>query len=64
MASVPRWVERELDDVPFSDMSDFVFIHDEDWAERRKSMSQTSGVNPGLYTNYKKKPSKAKPKGK
>lgn len=60
MASLPKWLEHEFDDVPFSDMRaiDAGF-------EKEFEVSQTSGCNPGLYTNYKKKAApKAKPKGK
>lgn len=63
MASLPRWVEREIEDTPFSDMRvvDPGFLTD----ESELNLSQTSGCNPGLYTNYKKKAApKAKPKGK
>jgi len=59
MASLPRWVERAIEDTPFSDMRavDAGF-------EREFEMSQTSGCNPGLYTNYKTKATKSKPKSK
>lgn len=48
--------ERAFPDVPFSDMHEI-----EDAAGRWRpledlSMSQTSGLNPSLYTNYKAKP--------
>ena len=65
VASLPKGVRVE--DVPFSDMLAAPPYHDDNpFSEYRKDriMSQTSGCNPGLYTNYKTKATKSKPKSK
>lgn len=50
-AQLPREVRDQLGDTPFSEM---VTTEEDD-------VSQTSGTNPSLYTNYKKTKATKKP---
>jgi hypothetical protein len=65
VARLPMNLARLFEDTPFSDMLTHDFEAGSSSADfkRHRHMSQTSGVNPSLYTNYRKPKTAKKPAG-